>query len=128
MGYAGFSRVGRRDQQNPLTWKCDLMSVSGCQLCHGLIRRHQKLLFLNFSFAKSEQGTPHPWSENQHPAGNAEVLEEKLLCEHQNSCLVPPLSEEEDALLHPFGLGTHGGGKAEFRMCQMRKELLHAME
>lgn len=63
LGYAGFSRVGRRDQQNPLTWKHDLMSMSGCQLYHGLTRWHQKLLFLNLFFAKSKQGTPHPRSE-----------------------------------------------------------------
>lgn len=128
LGYAGFSRVGRRDQQNPLTWKCDLMSMSGCQLCHGFIRWHQKLLFLNLPSAKSEQGTPPPRSETQHDAGDAETLEEKLLCEHQNSCLVPPLGEEEDALLYPLGLGTHGEGKSEFRTCQMRKDILHTMK
>lgn len=80
------------------------MSMSGCQLCHGFIRWHQKLLFLNLSSAKSEQGTPHPRSETQHPAGDAETLEEKLLYEHQNSCLVPPLGEEEELCYTHLGL------------------------
>lgn len=113
LGHAGFSMVGRRYKQNPFTWKCDLMSMSGCQLMDLLdgIRNS----FSSTCPLKIRARNPRfkVW-DPQHPAENAEVLEEKLLCEHQNSCLVPPL-REENALLHPLGLGTHGGGKSEFR-------------
>lgn len=85
-------------------------------------RWHQKLLFLNLSFAESE-----------HIQGLRPSILQEMLRSLRKSCYVstrilPPLNEEEDALLHPLGLGTHGGGKSEFRMCQMRQDLLHTMK
>lgn len=101
--------------------------MSGCQLCHGLIRWHQKLLFFNSSFAKSEQGTSHAKCET------LSILQE-MLRSLSKSCYV---STRIPAWCLPWVRRrmlcyTHLGLKhmefsheSEFRICQMRKDLLH---